>query len=125
MNFNDNKPIYLQMADRIMEEMASGTLLPGARLPSVRDYAVLLQVNANTVMRTYTWLQDHGLIYNKRGIGFFVSQDAKERAGQTLRTNFMLQEAEYFWQRLSSFGVTPAQLADMYSNYLNHSNDGN
>lgn len=101
-----------------MDDIMSGRSLPGARLPSVREYAVAVEVNANTVMRTYTWLQEQGLIYNKRGIGYFVSPDAVDRTAEILKTTFVNDEARYFFSRLKSFGVTPERLAEMYSEYL-------
>ena len=53
MNFKENKPIYQQIADHICDEIIAGKLAPDARIPSVREYAAELEVNANTVMRTF------------------------------------------------------------------------
>ena len=70
MNFNDNKPIYLQITDGIMDSILCGEYPPGERLPSVREYAAKVEVNANTVMRSFDWLQQQSVIFNRRGIGF-------------------------------------------------------
>ena len=78
MNFKESKPIYLQIADRICDEILLGQYQEEERIPSVREYAAVVEVNANTVMRSYDYLQMQGVIYNKRGIGYFVSAGASE-----------------------------------------------
>ena len=78
MEFNSNKPIYLQICDAICEQILSGTLRPDERIPSVREYGAEIGVNPNTIMRSYEKLTADGIIYNKRGIGYFISPDALE-----------------------------------------------
>ncbi|MBO8481632.1 hypothetical protein B5F83_07665 [Muribaculum sp. An289] len=73
MQFDDNMPIYLQIADRICENILSGKWGPDCRIPSVREMGAEYQVNPNTMMRSYDYLQQKNIIYNKRGIGYFVS----------------------------------------------------
>ncbi|MBO8465311.1 MAG: GntR family transcriptional regulator [Bacteroidetes bacterium] len=73
MQFNDNMPIYLQIADRICENILSGKWGSDCRIPSVREMGAEYQVNPNTMMRSYDYLQQKNIIYNKRGIGYFVS----------------------------------------------------
>ena len=79
MNFKDNKAIYLQIADRIGDQILSGALTPDGKVPSVRELAAEIEVNANTVARTYDHLQQNGVIFTKRGLGYFVSPEAKEK----------------------------------------------
>ncbi|MDE6681078.1 MAG: GntR family transcriptional regulator, partial [Muribaculaceae bacterium] len=77
--FKENsKAIYLQIVDRICDEILGKVLKPEARMPSVREYAATVQVNPNTMMRAYDYLSSLGIIYNRRGIGFFVSAEAPE-----------------------------------------------
>ena len=78
MNFKESKAIYLQIADRICDEVLLGQYQEEERIPSVREYAAVVEVNANTVMRSYDYLQTQGVIYNKRGIGYFVSVGARK-----------------------------------------------
>ena len=78
MNFKESKAIYLQIADRICDEILLGQYLEEERVPSVREYAAIVEVNANTVMRSFDYLQVQNIIYNKRGIGYFVALGAKE-----------------------------------------------
>ena len=76
MEFRDNQAIYMQIADHMCENILSGAWTPGARIPSIRETAEASQVNPNTVMRTYSYLEDRGIIRNQRGVGFFLSEDA-------------------------------------------------
>ena len=73
MEFGDSNAIYLQIADQLSENILLRKWSPGDRIPSVRELAVSVEVNPNTVMRTFNYLQEKGIIYNKRGIGYFVS----------------------------------------------------
>lgn len=118
MNFSDNKPIYLQITDSIMDSILSGEYTPDGRIPSVREYAAKIEVNANTVMRSYDWLQQQAIIFNKRGIGFFVLPEARKRILEMRRNIFFRDEANYFFNRLVSFGLSPAEVADLYREYL-------
>ena len=121
MNFNDNKPIYLQRADSLMDSIVRGELPDESRLPSVRDYAIEAGVNPNTVMRTFVWLQQQELIYMKRGIGYFVAPNACARILQMRKEYFFDHEANYFFDRLSSFGISPEQLMNAYTDFLANS----
>lgn len=119
MNFSySSKPIFLQIADRISDGVLSGAYPPGTRIPSVREFAADMQVNANTVMRAYDLLSSSGIIFNKRGVGYFIPADGKERALQYSREAFMRDEMPYFLMRLSNMGVAPSELASIYSDYI-------
>ena len=73
MTFSNDKPIYIQMADRLCDEILSGVYQDDDRIPSVREYAVLLEVNTNTAVKAYDELARANIIYNKRGLGYFVT----------------------------------------------------
>lgn len=92
MEFNQNKPIYLQIADGISEKILSGELKEGDRILSVRELGAELGVNPNTAMRSYEKLTADGIIYNQRGIGYFVSEDARAVALDKMRTDFLENE---------------------------------
>lgn len=87
--FNPDKAIYLQMADRLCDEILAGTYRADDRVPSVREYAVLLQVNTNTAVKAYDELARRGVIYNRRGLGYFVAPGAREGILQARRREFM------------------------------------
>ncbi len=125
MNFKDNKAIYLQIADRIGDQILSGKLTPEGKVPSVRELAAEIEVNANTVARTYDHLQQNGIIFTKRGLGYFVSADAKDKIVATRRDLLMQGEMDYFLGQLKAVGITPAELQDLYNDYLNRANASN
>ena len=70
--------VYLQIADSISEDILLRKWSELERIPSVREMAVTLEVNPNTVQRTYTFLQSKGIIFNRRGIGYFVQKGGRE-----------------------------------------------
>ncbi|MDE6394550.1 MAG: GntR family transcriptional regulator [Duncaniella sp.] len=120
MTFKDNdKAIYLQIADGICDSVLAGSLNPGDRIPSVREYAARMGVNANTVMRSYDYLDQKGIIFNKRGIGFFISPDAFDKIRSERRDTFFNVEADAYFQRMAAIGLTPGEVATLYSEYLN------
>ena len=117
--FKENsKAIYLQIADRIGDSILSGEYSAGERLPSVREYAGLVQVNPNTVMRSYELLADDGVIFNKRGVGYFVSDDAVAKV-KVQRSAYVLDgELQGIFSQLKLLGITPAELNERYSKWL-------
>lgn len=124
MIFEENsKAIYLQIADAISDAIASGEYAEEERLPSVREYAARVQVNANTVMRAYEMLSQRSLIHNRRGIGYFVSPGAREsimrERGDRLRSDGL----ESTFSMLRHLGISPDELRGLYAAYLNKQND--
>lgn len=120
MNFKENKPIYQQIADHICDEIIAGKLAPDARIPSVREYAAELEVNANTVMRTFDTLQSLEIIYNKRGIGYFVDSDARAKILQSRRNSFMEEESQQFFRQAHSLDISVSEITAMYQIYCNN-----
>lgn len=96
MKFKESKSIYLQIADRINDEILQGQYAEEGRIPSVREYAATVEVNANTVVRTYDYLQGQEIIYNKRGIGYFVSAGAKDRIITLRKDIFCMKNCRSF-----------------------------
>lgn len=116
--FRDNKPIYLQLAEQVLDDVeTSAEPVAGERLPSVREFAAMSGINANTAVRTYNWLQQEGIIYQQRGIGYFYTAEADERVREMRRRQFFDKELPYFFDRLKAFGVTPQELARRYADY--------
>ena len=101
MKFKESKSIYLQIADRINDEILQGQYAEEGRIPSVREYAATVEVNANTVVRTYDYLQGQEIIYNKRGIGYFVSAGAKDRIITLRKDIFLHEELSEFFRQVS------------------------
>lgn len=106
MDFKKQKPIYLQIADTLCERIVASEWGVDERMPSVRDVAAELGVNPNTVMRTYEYLQGKEIIYNRRGVGYFVETKANERILKIHRQDFINDELPYLVQRMNMLGLT-------------------
>ena len=106
MTCNNDKAIYLQMADRLCDEILAGKYQDDARIPSVRVYAVLLQVNTNTAVKAYEELARDGVIYNKRGLGYFVTPGAKEQSMKARRQEFMSQTLPELFRNMRLLGIS-------------------
>lgn len=117
MEFKNNKAIYLQIVDRVFDEILFGHYAEEQRIPSVREYAVEVQVNANTVMRSYEYMQAHRIIYMKRGLGYFVAPDARELILSLRRDSFLKEEVDYFFKQIYSLNISAEELADMYREF--------
>ena len=105
MDFRKQKPIYLQIADHLSEQVLQGALTPDERMPSVRDVATSMGVNPNTVMRTFDYLQQEEIIYNRRGVGYFVSPDARERILAHQRREFLEEDLPLIKQKMRLLGI--------------------
>ncbi len=91
MKFTKPKAIFMQIADYISENILAEKLKGGDRIPSVREMAAQVEVNPNTVARTYTYLQEREIIFNKRGVGYFIAEDALEKT-RALKKDAFLQQ---------------------------------
>ena len=118
MNFKDSKAIYLQIAERIEDEIVQGTYIEDSRIPSVREYAMLVEVNANTVMRSFDYLQTQEIIYNKRGLGYFVAQDARTRIITLRQTLFLNEKLPHFFSELQSLDISIQEIKTRYQAYV-------
>ncbi len=110
MEFNGNKSIYLQICDAICEQILSGTLRPDERILSVREYGAEIGVNPNTVMRSYEKLTNEGIIYNRRGIGYFISTDAQKIVLEAQRTEFLQNELPLIRKKMQLLGISEDML---------------
>ena len=91
MKFTKPKAIYMQIADYISDNILEAKLKEGDRIPSVREMAAQVEVNPNTVARTYSYLQEKEVIFNKRGVGYFIAEDALEKT-RTLKKDAFLKQ---------------------------------
>lgn len=118
MKFKESKPIYLQIADRICDELLQGQYKEEERIPSVREYAATVEVNANTVVRTFDYLQSQEIIYNKRGLGYFVSPGARDVILSLRKKVFMEEELPGFFHQLKTLDIPLEEIERMYQEYL-------
>lgn len=110
MEFNSKSPIYLQIYDLVCEWIIKGKYYPGARLPSVRELSESLGVNPNTVARAYERLTSKGVIYNKRGKGYFLSLNASVKIKEEEKRKFIEEELPAFVERAQLLGINLGEL---------------
>lgn len=103
--FSNDKPIFQQMADRLCEEILSHTYEDDDRIPSVREYAVMLEVNTNTAVKAYELLSRENIIYNKRGLGYYVTPGAREQILKQRRKAFIEQQLPELFRQMSLLGL--------------------
>ena len=116
-DFRQDKAIYLQMADRLCDEILSGKYGTGERIPSVRELAVYLGVNANTVVRTYEALSSQGIIQTRRGLGYFVTEDARDRIMNARRRHFMDETLPELFRQMQLLDIPPETLAGKWEEW--------
>ena len=114
MIFSNDKPIYIQMADRLCDEILSGVYQDDDRIPSVREYAVLLEVNTNTAVKAYEQLAREEVIYNKRGLGYFVTPGAKKQILKVRKQEFMKEKLPELFRQMQLLGITLEDVKDVY-----------
>lgn len=105
MTFDSDKPIYLQMADRMCEEILADTYRDDEKIPSVRDYAVMLEVNTNTAVKAYDELARANIIYSRRGLGYFVTRGAKKEIMRERRKMFIKQTLPSVFKQMKLLGI--------------------
>jgi GntR family transcriptional regulator len=116
MEFNSEKPIYLQIADFICKNILQQKWNEGDKIPSIRDIAVQLEVNPNTVMRTYSLLQDNQIIFNKRGIGYHIAIGGYNKTKEMKQKHFFEQELPLFFKNIDLLGISINEIFDYYKN---------
>jgi DNA-binding transcriptional regulator YhcF (GntR family) len=114
MQFRGTSSIFRQIADNVANQILSGELEAGDRLASVREMAEALEVNPNTVQRSYTWMMDQEWLINKRGIGFFISDHAFELIKAQRRKEFMEDDLPQLVEKMDLIGIDFPDLETIY-----------
>ena len=122
MEFRDNEPIYLQIAAFIGQNILLGKWQADQKIPSVRDLAIELQVNLNTVLHAYEFLESQEVIYIKRGLGNFVAADAQEKVKTYRRERFLLQDLPVFFTNVYLLGISQEELLGRYEQFTLNNN---
>ena len=124
MEFKEVQAIYLQIGDYLCEQILLGRWKAGDRLLSVRELGVALEVNPNTVMRAYDFLQGKEIIFNKRGVGYFVSEEARQKILHYRKKQFLEQELPLILKNMQLLGMSLSEFENEYNTYLKqHENE--
>lgn len=113
MEFREQRAIYLQISDYICEKILRKEWLAEEKIPSVRELAVALEVNPNTIVRTYGYLENKEIIVKQRGIGYFVAENGYEKALQLKKEIFLHQDVPLFFKTMKLLNL---KLEDLHEN---------
>ena len=94
----------------------------GDRIPSVRECGIALEVNPNTVARSYDELSQDGIIHNKRGIGYFVSPGARKIIRDRQREAFVSEDLKEIFRKMDILGITIEEISSLYRKYSTDNN---
>lgn len=119
MTFKDGQPIYLQIAERLCDEILAGTYPPDTRIPGVREYSALLEVNVNTTVKAFDALAQRDVIYSKRGMGYYVHADARERILNERRKHFREHAMPEFFERMRQLDISMYEMNEAFKAYEN------
>ena len=119
--FKSSKPIYLQIADRVYYRLIRSELSPGDKLPSVREMALQMKVNPNTIQRTYSEMERLGIVETKRGQGTFISERPDLKA--ELKDRLTKDVFKRFIQEMAELGLSAQEMLDGIKQYAEEAND--
>ena len=114
--FDNKKPIYLQIMERIKLQIVSHTLEPNQQLPTVREFAAEAGVNQNTIQRALSELEREGFVYSKRTTGRFVTEN-QELIAQS-RRQLSEEELEHFISSMTHFGYEKEELPGVVADHI-------
>jgi GntR family transcriptional regulator len=118
MEFRKKDAIYLQIADIMCENILTSAWTENERIPSVREMAVTLEVNPNTVMRAYAYLQEKEIIYNKRGIGYFVGENAYEATRMLMKSSFITNDLPHVFRTMALLNMNFDEFKTLHKEFL-------
>jgi DNA-binding transcriptional regulator YhcF (GntR family) len=118
MEFRDNQAIYIQIAEYVCEQILLKKWKLGDKIISIRELAVAIEVNPNTVQRACDFLQQKNIITNKRGIGYFIEPDAMERILSFRREQFIENELPVFLRNLYLIKIDIKEIKALYEQFI-------
>src|SRR6185312_5528196 len=118
MEFKETPAIYIQIAQYVCEQILLKKWKLGDKLVSIRDLAVIMEVNPNTVQRAYDFLQQRNIIVNKRGIGYFIEDDAMERILSFRREQFIENELPVFMRNIYLLNIDFKEIKTLYDQFI-------
>lgn len=114
MDFKANKPIYMQIVDFCFRQILTKEWVEEGRIPSVRELGAMLQVNPNTAMRSFEYLQAENIIYPKRGMGYYVAKNAPVQILKLQREEFFEEVLPETFNTMELLGISIEEIVDRY-----------
>ena len=120
-NLDDDRPIYLQLMERIQHDIISGVYKPGDKIPSVRDLALDAAVNPNTMQKALSELERAGLVYSQRTSGRFITED--EQMIKKMKMNLASDHIRHFFEQMRHLGFTDSETLEMIEETIKGENN--
>ncbi|EGK00753.1 MAG: GntR family transcriptional regulator [Prevotella sp.] len=115
MDFKSNKPIYLQIVDFCFQKMLTNEWAEEERVPSVRELGTILQVNPNTAMRAFEYMQAENIIYSKRGMGYYVAENARKQILNLQKKDFFEEMLPETFKTMELLDISIDEVVDRYN----------
>lgn len=123
INFDENRPIFLQIAEMLEDSILSGAYAEESQIPSITDFAVECKINPATALKGVNLLAEEGLLYKKRGLGMFVSAGARDKIVRRRLNGFYLAYIVPLLAEAGRLGIGRGQLQEMIERgYTDHGN---
>lgn len=119
MEFREKQAIYIQIAEYVCEQILLKKWNSGEKIISIRELAIAMEVNPNTVQRAYDFLQQLEIISNKRGVGYFVENDAEDRILAFRREQFIKNELPQYFRNIYLLKLDINEITKQYDQFLN------
>lgn len=113
MTFQDERPIFLQLAEQLEEGILSGAYPEESQVPSITEYSVTYKINPATALKGINLLVEEGLLYKKRGLGMFVAAGAREKLKSRRRDRFYYDYVKKTVREARNLGLTASELSDL------------
>jgi DNA-binding transcriptional regulator YhcF (GntR family) len=123
MDFDNGTPIYLQLVELFYENILLRHWQEAERIPSVREIAVMVEVNPNTAMRAFTHLQEQDVIHNKRGIGYFVSENGYDKVLNIKRKEFKQEMLPDMFKNMKLLDISFKEVTALHNTYIKTNED--
>jgi len=114
MDYKTDKPIYLQIADYVCERVLQGVWKAEERIPSVRELSVTLAVNPNTIVKSFEYLENKQIIFQKRGIGYFIESEGLLRIREIYKSEFFNNDLPNLFRKMQWLNVTINEISENY-----------
>jgi GntR family transcriptional regulator len=118
MDFREGQAIYLQIVEYVCEQILLKQWLPANKIISIRDLAVAMEVNPNTVQRAYDFLQQREMITNKRGVGYFVDENAMGKVIAFRKEQFIENELSVFFRNMYLLNISTEEIKARYEKFV-------
>lgn len=118
--FDDSRPIYMQIAESIEDSILSGAYPEETQIPSTTEFSAACRINSATVLKGFNLLVERGILYKKRGLGMFVTTGAAAKIAATRKEDFLESFVRPMAAEAHKLGLTKGEIAEMIERCYNH-----